>query len=407
MSDGLTAIVSAAQTVYPAARHQRCLAHWFRNLEARTPRFAWFQRRKFRREFWWIWDAENAARVRDWARRFCARWRWSAPEMVEKFQAELEGVLAFFAFPAYWRHRLRTTNLGEGWFKHLRRYLSRFPGCRNAKHSEQFLSSHLNFKRLRGETTRAKDRTGNSFCGRCLGCLWCSFLLLCLALRPRPYMCSPGARWRSGLRCRGQRGPTGIGNQIRRDRKRGHLDADSSGLTGATGPPGHPISMVRRSKTIRLPPSRTKQSVPTHRGKRLPPAFRRKRSLAGASNWSADHTSIRAPRCRRRKSAPRRHRSPTAREKAGACVCSSDFRNGISVGDHAAARLAARSLLRNCPKISRRPNSPILFSSSFFQSAEIKPLVSGSAIVGGTTCCKYRSGCMICCVETGGFSNTL
>lgn len=143
VSDGLTAIVSAAQTVYPAARHQRCLAHWFRNLEALTPRFAWFQRRKFRREFWWIWDAENEAQARDWARRFCARWRWAAPEMVEKFQFELEQVLAFFAFPAQWRHRLRTTNLGESWFKHLRRYLSRFPGCRNAEHSEQVLGCFL------------------------------------------------------------------------------------------------------------------------------------------------------------------------------------------------------------------------------------------------------------------------
>ncbi len=56
---------------------------------------------------------------------------------VEKFQFELEEVLAFFNFPAPWRHRLRTTNLGEGWFKHLRRYLSRFPGCRNAEHSER------------------------------------------------------------------------------------------------------------------------------------------------------------------------------------------------------------------------------------------------------------------------------
>ena len=143
VSDGLTAIVSAAQTVYPAARHQRCLAHWFRNLEALTPRFAWFQRRKFRREFWWIWDAENEAQARDWTRRFCARWRWAAPEMVAKFQAEMEGVLAFFTFPAQWRHRLRTTNLGEGWFKPLRRYLSRFPGCRNAEHSEQVLGCFL------------------------------------------------------------------------------------------------------------------------------------------------------------------------------------------------------------------------------------------------------------------------
>ena len=63
--------------------------------------------------------------------------------MVEKFQFELEEVLAFFAFRAQRRHRLRTTNLGEGWFKHLRRYLSRFPGCRNAEHSEQVLGCFL------------------------------------------------------------------------------------------------------------------------------------------------------------------------------------------------------------------------------------------------------------------------
>ena len=143
VSDGLPAVVSAAQTVYPAAQHQLCLAHWFRNLEARTPRFPWFQRRKFRREFWWVWDAENEAQAREWARRFCARWRWAAPEMVQKFQAELHQVLAFLAFPAPWRHRLRTTNLGEGWFRHLRRYLSRFPGCRNAEHSEQVLGCFL------------------------------------------------------------------------------------------------------------------------------------------------------------------------------------------------------------------------------------------------------------------------
>ncbi|MGA8100856.1 MAG: hypothetical protein WB869_01805 [Candidatus Acidiferrales bacterium] len=80
--------------------------------------------------------------ARGGARRFCARC-WAAPEMVEKFKAELEGVLAFFTFPAQWRRRLRTTNLGEGWFKHLRGYLSRFPGCRNAEHSDQVLGCFL------------------------------------------------------------------------------------------------------------------------------------------------------------------------------------------------------------------------------------------------------------------------
>jgi len=143
VSDAVASVGSAAQVVYPAARQQLCLVHWFRNLEALTPRFPWFQRRQFRREFWWIWEAENEGQARDWARRFCARWRGSAPEMTEKFQFELEQVLAFFAFPASWRHRLRTTNLGEGWFKHLRRYLSRFPGCCNPEHSEQVLGCFL------------------------------------------------------------------------------------------------------------------------------------------------------------------------------------------------------------------------------------------------------------------------
>jgi transposase-like protein len=119
------------------------LAHWFRNLEAQTPRFPWFQQRKFRREFWWIWDAENEVQAREWARRFYARWRRAAPEMVQKFQAELHHVLASLAFPAPGETALRTTNLGEGWFRHLRHYLSRFPGCRNAEHSEHVLGCFL------------------------------------------------------------------------------------------------------------------------------------------------------------------------------------------------------------------------------------------------------------------------
>jgi transposase-like protein len=52
-------------------------------------------------------------------------------------------VLAFLAFPAHWQHRLRTTNLGEGWFKILRLCLSRFPGCRNVEASEQILGRFL------------------------------------------------------------------------------------------------------------------------------------------------------------------------------------------------------------------------------------------------------------------------
>jgi transposase-like protein len=143
ISDGAEAISSAAAIVYPAAAHQLCLVHWFRNLEAQTPRLACWQRRKFRREFWWLWEADHEVQLRKWAGSFCRRWRFWAPQMVEKFQAELPRVLAYLHFPMAWRHRLRTTNLAEGFFKHLRRYLGRFPGCIDEAHSEQILGCYL------------------------------------------------------------------------------------------------------------------------------------------------------------------------------------------------------------------------------------------------------------------------
>jgi len=143
VSDGLPAVVSAAQTVYPAARHQLCLAHWFRHLEALTPRFPWFQRRKFRREFWWIWDAENEVQARQWARRFCARWRCAAPEMVQKVSGGTASGVGLLRFPSTVVTPLAHHQSGRGLVQTLTPLLEPLPGCRNAEHSEQVLGCFL------------------------------------------------------------------------------------------------------------------------------------------------------------------------------------------------------------------------------------------------------------------------
>ena len=143
VSDGAEAVTSAAEIVYPQTAHQLCLLHWFWTLEGVTPPLLKPQRRKFRREFWWIFEADNEEQLRKWSASFCRRWRFYAPEMVAKFQAELPRVLAYWRFPLAWRHRLRTSNLAEGFFKHLRRYLGRFPGCIDGAHSEQVLGCYL------------------------------------------------------------------------------------------------------------------------------------------------------------------------------------------------------------------------------------------------------------------------
>jgi hypothetical protein len=91
------------------------LAHWLRLLEDLTPALDAARRRKFRRELWWIGEADDETQLRCGAASFCRRWR----------------------------HRLRTTNLAEGFFRHLRRYLGRFPGCLNPAHSEHALGCFI------------------------------------------------------------------------------------------------------------------------------------------------------------------------------------------------------------------------------------------------------------------------
>ncbi len=112
-------------------------------LEELTPALDVAGRRKLRREFWWIWEADDESQMQRRATRFCRRWQFWAPQMVEKFRAELHRVLAYLRWPPGWRQRLRTSNLAEGFFRHLRRYLGRFPSCRNAEHSVQILGCFI------------------------------------------------------------------------------------------------------------------------------------------------------------------------------------------------------------------------------------------------------------------------
>jgi transposase-like protein len=73
VSDGAEGAVRGAATVYPGAAHQLCLAHWFRLLEDLTRDLDKARRRKFRREFWWIWEADDETQLRRWAASFGRR----------------------------------------------------------------------------------------------------------------------------------------------------------------------------------------------------------------------------------------------------------------------------------------------------------------------------------------------
>lgn len=85
VADGCGGVPAAAAIVYPGAQLQPCLRHWAQALQALLRKRTWHQRRRFRRDFWWIYEAESVQQAERWALHFLRRWARSEPEMVHEF----------------------------------------------------------------------------------------------------------------------------------------------------------------------------------------------------------------------------------------------------------------------------------------------------------------------------------
>ena len=128
---------------YPNARRRVCLYHLQKTLERLLRHRSWTARRKFRTKYWRLFDADTANEVKRKPGRFAREWEKNEPEMVAALKTRGERLFQYFRFPEDWRHRLRTTNLGENFFRHFRRFLSRFPGWENEDHAEPILATYL------------------------------------------------------------------------------------------------------------------------------------------------------------------------------------------------------------------------------------------------------------------------
>ena len=144
VADGCGSVRAAAQIVYPSAQLQPCLRHWLRSLEALLHRRSWLHRRRLRRDFWWIYEAENVEQAERWALHFVRRWARSEPQFVRQFWEGFDASITFLKSGLRtWSYRLKTTNLAEGFFRNLRRFLGRFPGFVSPEHSERALGLYL------------------------------------------------------------------------------------------------------------------------------------------------------------------------------------------------------------------------------------------------------------------------
>ena len=144
VADGCGSVAAAAEIVYPMAELQPCLRHWLQNLETRLHKRSWLHRRRLRRDFWWIYEAESVEQAERWALHFVRRWARTEPDLAHAFWQGFEASITFLKSGLRpWSYRLKTTNLAEGFFRNLRRFLGRFPGFVTPEHSERALGLYL------------------------------------------------------------------------------------------------------------------------------------------------------------------------------------------------------------------------------------------------------------------------
>ena len=143
VGDGFPGIFSAVDVVYPFSRRQLCLVHLAKNLERHLADRSLPNRRRLRGEFWWIYEAVSREEALRFCEAFKGRWQQREPAMVSLLERYFPLTIAYYAFPAVWRHRVRTTNLAESLFRKLWRFMGRFPGFQDEEHSCRVLGTYL------------------------------------------------------------------------------------------------------------------------------------------------------------------------------------------------------------------------------------------------------------------------
>jgi len=140
VGDGAGALQAAREIVYPDADFQLCLWHLGRTVKRGVPLV---EQHRFSRDYWEVYNGMDRPEVRRRARRFIRRWNPVAPASVQTFRTHFEQTLGYLQFPERWRHRVRTVNLAEGFFRNFRRFFNRFPGFQDEAHLSRTMGLYL------------------------------------------------------------------------------------------------------------------------------------------------------------------------------------------------------------------------------------------------------------------------
>ena len=109
-------------------KHQLCLWHVSEDLKRHLRDRKYWNVRYFMRDYWDVFAALSKKELNERFDQFVSKWQAKEPEAIAIFLAKREKLIVYYEYDFRWRHRLRTTNLAEGFFRHLRTFFNRYPG---------------------------------------------------------------------------------------------------------------------------------------------------------------------------------------------------------------------------------------------------------------------------------------
>jgi transposase-like protein len=109
-------------------KHQLCLWHVSQDMKRHLENRQQWNVRYFMRDYWEVFEALSKKELEKRLEQFVERWQEKEPEAINIFLSKKQNIIVYYDYDVKWRHRMRTTNLAEGFFKHLRTFIRRYPG---------------------------------------------------------------------------------------------------------------------------------------------------------------------------------------------------------------------------------------------------------------------------------------
>ncbi len=129
ISDDTPSIKQAIRFAFgEEVKHQLCLWHVSQDMKRNMQNRQYWNVRYFMRDFWEVFDALSKKELEKRATQFVESWQEKEAHAIKIFLTKKQQLIIYFDYDMKWRHRLRTTNLAEGFFRHLRTFIRRYPG---------------------------------------------------------------------------------------------------------------------------------------------------------------------------------------------------------------------------------------------------------------------------------------